>query len=31
MKMGGSGRFEVEEAADGKITLVAAERKRIID
>ena len=27
MKMGGSGRFEVEEAADGKITLVAAERK----
>ena len=27
MKMGGSGRFEVEEAADGKFTLVAAERK----
>ena len=27
MKMGGSGRFEVEEAADGKITLVATERK----
>ena len=27
MKMGGPGRFEVEEAADGKITLVAAERK----
>jgi len=27
MKMGGSGRFEIEEAADGKITLVTAERK----